>query len=72
MIAVTQNDVNKAIDYFIENAVRYEELRDSLPFESEAYWAAHDAAINLHLSAEALMPRSRTRHVNMMRILNAI
>ena len=54
---ITMQDVNVAIDYFIDHAIRYEELRDAQPYESPAYWHYHDCAINLHEAARSLMPR---------------
>jgi hypothetical protein len=53
---ITQRDVDVAINYFIDHAIAFEELRDAQVWESPLYWHYHDAAINLHLSAEALMP----------------
>ena len=53
---VKQTDVDKAIDYFIAHAIRYEELRDAQAYESLLYWHYHDCAVNLHESAAALMP----------------
>lgn len=52
-----QAEVEREIDRCIAIALRHEERRDRQPFESAAYWAAHDKAIAWHMRAAKLMPR---------------
>jgi hypothetical protein len=53
---VTQKQVNAAIDHLLAAAAKFEAARDACEFESPAYWANHDAFINLVVTAENLMP----------------
>ena len=53
---VTQKQVDTSITYLITEAEKFEDIRDACVFESTAYWAAHDAFINVLSGAESLMP----------------
>ena len=53
---VTQKEVDAAIEHFLKAAEPFEAARDASVYESAAYWENHDAAMNLILSAESLMP----------------
>lgn len=53
---VTQQQVDAAIDHFLRSAEPFEAARDASEYESAEYWANHDAAMNLILAAEDLMP----------------
>ena len=53
---MTTKAIKAAQDYFISEALKYENARDASLFESKHYWAMHDKAMNLFASAEALMP----------------
>jgi hypothetical protein len=55
----TQAEIEVAIQHHIRLGGKAEARRDVLPFESEAYWRAHDVARKHFSRAEALMPQPR-------------
>lgn len=57
----TQTQVNAAIDHLLNAAEPFEVARDRAVWESSEYWANHDSAMNLILTAENLMPRKIRR-----------
>jgi hypothetical protein len=54
---ITQAQVNERIDHHIELAEFHLDRRDREPYESPAYWAAHDLAMGQFRIAEMMMPK---------------
>lgn len=53
----TRERLEHAIEVFVAMGERFADERDALPFESPAYWAAHDACEFWFDKAAELMPR---------------
>ena len=53
-----QEGVEARMNEHVRTASAFERMRDAAPYESKAYWRAHDCAMRAHYRAEQYMPKS--------------